>query len=88
MRNPGGYVLLSGGPAPDLESDTFTCGHCNSIHVVPVGQAPPGLCLCCQKHVCVGCLAEMNRTLKCVPFEKRLDAFERRAQLRRAAATA
>lgn len=90
MRRAGGYLLLSGGDArgdgPDIERDTFSCAHCNAVVVVEPLTIPEGFCLACQKHVCDPCKAILARTQKCVPFERRLEAVERRAQLLRAVA--
>lgn len=61
------------------ECDTFTCGHGNELVRVKVGtvnQAP--VCLQCMRRICKKCQAEANQTLRCVPFEKRLDLSESR----------
>lgn len=86
MRNPGGYLTETRNEDNKLlsEKDTFTCGHGNEIVEVPPGTASVtvgAFCRMCGKHICDKCAAEMDRTLKCVPFEKRLDAMERRRKL-------
>lgn len=60
--------------------ETYTCGHHNGIVRMPVGvslQHGCGnewhWCTGCNKRICGPCKAK----LRCVPFEKKLDRFER-----------
>lgn len=100
MLHPGGYIAITVDDDPTKpfseksgtvirEHDTFTCGHGNEIVRVPDGvdaEKRWRRCLCCMKRLCDACAAEMDRTLKCVPFERRLEILERRDLLRRRAA--
>ena len=92
MRNAGGYSYLT---LPEgtgevsfgnhretfsgtLERDTFTCCHCGSVvHVKPrVSMDDFGsMCRLCMKMVCPRCA-----NFGCTPFEKRLEASEKRDQ--------
>lgn len=91
MRNPGGYVTIVSPEtsvanfdkfrcetisAGTFEADTFTCVHCNRVmHVKP--KAPMdefgSMCRNCMKMVCPTCANG-----PCIPFEKKLEAMERR----------
>ena len=93
MRNPGGYAVIISPdpgtanfdrhrneqlPAGTFEADTFTCCHCNRvIHVKP--RAPMdefgSMCRNCMKMVCPRCADG-----PCVPFEKKIEAEERRGR--------
>jgi len=93
MRNAGGYAQII---SPDrarvnfdrfrceeisegvTEVDTFTCWHCNRvIHVKPrVSMDEFGsMCRNCMKMVCPACANG-----PCIPFQKRLEEMERRAE--------
>lgn len=77
MRRPGGYGVIT---SPDgvEEHDTFTCFHCNKVVIVLPKAAPEtigGMCYQCMKLVCPTCV-DLGT---CTPFEKRLEAIERRA---------
>jgi len=86
MRRAGGYrIITEPGKAP-IENDTFTCNHCNGIVVVPPGTVAitvGATCLACMKQICEPCAKVMDRTLKCRPFEKRLEEMESRARFRK-----
>lgn len=76
MRTPGGHLICSG-PDGVTTTDTFTCFHCNCIVLVPTKADPAeigGMCHLCMKLVCPRCVA----AAACTPFEKKLDAIERR----------
>ena len=93
MRNPGGYAVVVSPEqsrinldgfrcetvsAGTFEADTFTCCHCNRVmHVKP--RAPMdefgSMCRNCMKMVCPKCADG-----PCVPFEKKLEAMERRSR--------
>ena len=64
-----------------VELDTTTCGHCNSVtHIVP-GKRPEdigGYCPLCDKFLCPKCAGG-----PCVPFEKKLEAWEASYHARR-----
>jgi len=83
MRNPGGYAVWFGGEGPVRESDTLTCVHCNTVFfVVPRQDLADlgGFCRQCMWHTCRACADK-----PCAPFEKKLEAIERRDRLRAAA---
>ena len=76
MRNPGGYAIaVDPGGGNKLECDTFTCGHCNSIHFVAPKQDAAdlgGLCKVCMSLICGPCVDNG----RCTPFERRLELHE------------
>jgi hypothetical protein len=89
MRNPQGYAVWTD---PNLgvakERDTFTCSHCNNIvFVKPQASATDmgGWCGMCAKAICKFCVTNSEREQgKCLPFEKKMEAMERRDRLLRA----
>jgi hypothetical protein len=69
-----GYAVISS-PESTKEYDTITCAHCNSIvFLKKPGADAGGFCRQCMKGVCGKC-ADQGR---CTPFERKLDAYERR----------
>ncbi len=90
MRNPQGYAVII---SPErskvifdrfraeevegmVEVDTFTCCHCNRImHVKPLAPMDEfgSMCRNCMKMVCPVCADG-----PCIPFEKKLEAWEAR----------
>lgn len=77
MRNPGGYLTINDPEKPLIEHDTFTCGHCNRITIVPHKANPEdigGLCKVCMQLICPQCVNDGN----CKPFEKRIEQYEKR----------
>lgn len=77
MRRPGGYGIVTGPEGITDEHDTYTCCHCNRVVVVRPGSGKErGFCFLCHAPHCGrgGCW-------KCVPFERKLEAYERRHQL-------
>jgi hypothetical protein len=83
VRRPGGYMLVTEPGRGSVERDTFTCRHCNTVVVVSPGQDPSslgGFCTLCDGHVCPMCAGKA-----CEPFEKKLEAAERRDRLFRMA---
>lgn len=83
MRRPQGYAITVEPGMPDKEEDTFTCAHCNSIVFVKPKQDPSemgGFCRLCYSHICGPC-ADL---FECTPFEKKMEAMERRDKLMRA----
>lgn len=76
MRNPGGYVVIDGENGR-READTFTCGHCNKVVIVPVKASVDelgGLCRCCDSLICPDCVKDG----RCIPLEARLAGLEAR----------
>ena len=76
MRNAGGWICISDPELGTAEFDTFTCFHCQ--HIVKVApkadiESIGSMCRGCIRMVCGRCAAG-----GCVPFEKKLEAIERR----------
>ena len=83
MRNPQGYAsVVMDGMLVD-EQDTFTCGHCNAIVMVLPGQTDTDSCRACDSHICHACAGALRSSMKCVPFEQRMDVAERKAAMAR-----
>ena len=80
-----GYMRISGPDGGGMEADVVTCSHCRKVIPVKPDQGRSymrlDLCRQCMGHMCRGCAAQ----LRCEPFEKRLEAIERREALRRKA---
>jgi len=78
-KRPGGYAHWFNGDGPNIEKDSVTCCHCNSVVFIdplkPVEEFT-GWCMRCMKFVCLRC----DASGECVPFERRLDMMERRAR--------
>lgn len=82
MRRPQGYAITVEPGKGDIEEDTFTCAHCNSIVFVKPRQDPSemgGFCTQCYRHICTKC-ADLGM---CRPFEKWLEQVESRDRLRK-----
>ena len=74
-----GY-LVETGPLGSVTVETFTCSHCNRIGEVKGRQAHELLgvpCMACFALICPDCA----KKAVCEPFEKKLEAIERRARL-------
>lgn len=89
MRRPQGYVRIFG-PEGTIERDSMLCSHCQRIVMVKPLQDPSsieygGTCKGCMKFICTGCVDEMTRTAQCVPFEKKLEQYERATRFAQAA---
>jgi hypothetical protein len=81
MRRPQGQATIF---SPDgiIERDTFTCHHCQKVVTVKPLQDPSaieygGTCKGCMRFICAPCVGAMTTLGKCIPFEKRLEAYER-----------
>jgi len=71
-----GYVLIVG-PGGTVERDTLQCCHCNAHYIVRPGSGKRrGWCTMCSAPTC-----GKPKCAACIPFEKKLDAFERRERL-------
>jgi hypothetical protein len=57
--------------------ETLTCAHCGAIYEKPAPGAPYGFCTLCFKPTCLRC----GGSLRCDPFEKKLERIERRSKL-------
>lgn len=75
-KRVGGFAHWYNGQAPDIEKDTITCCHCNTVVFIdplrPVEEFT-GWCMNCFKFVCLACAAKGV----CVPLERRLEQMER-----------
>jgi len=81
MRSPGGYAVIldPGADRALLEMDTFTCCHCNRVcHVRPGSGVKRGYCFMCGAPHCGG-----KNCWECVPFERKLEAWESRGRFQR-----
>lgn len=73
------------------EAKTLNCSHCQRMIIFqtntggaigssaptrPAAHDPGGRCPQCDAAICGPCCDELAKTLKCVPFEKRLEAME------------
>jgi len=75
MRNAGGYLIMDRA-GKTVERDTFTCAHCNSVVFVQPRADPAtmgGFCRSCMKLICPKCAGK-----PCAPFQKQIEAAERR----------
>ncbi len=78
-RRPGGVAQLLDPELPggELIQKTYTCGHCNSIKIIPVGkqiEEVSGGCYNCWRLICVPC-AEKG---VCTPFLRQVEEAEER----------
>ena len=77
MLNDGYLIITS--PDGTLEADTLQCVHCNKHYIVKPGSGKRrGWCTLCSGTTCGS-----NLCNTCIPFEKKLDEFERREKLLR-----
>ena len=82
MFNPGGYLLIATDQGKNIEYDTFICGHCNKIVIVPPRSDMSdlgGMCRGCMKLICPKCVDKQT----CTPFEKQLEKIEARSRMLR-----
>lgn len=81
-REKRGYLMVG-----KRERDVIGCGHCRHQIVLDPGRDAARLdrCGACSSTICRRCAAELARTMKCEPFEKRIETIERRDALTRAA---
>ena len=84
MRNPQGYALWFNGDIgiADIERDTISCGHCNTVSYVKPFQDPTdlgGLCKICMKFICKLCVD----TGICDPLEEQIARMEMQDESRR-----
>lgn len=72
-------VLEITDPHTTITRQTFTCCHCNNVTIIETRAAPDdcgGFCRLCMKPTCKACAAGA-----CVPFERKLEAWEARGRL-------
>ena len=78
-RTPQGYGVITDPDrdAPEAEHDTFTCGHCQRIVIVPAKCAPEdlgGMCKRCMTLICPKCVDVGT----CKPWDERMKEMEAR----------
>ncbi len=71
----GGLIEITG-PDGTRQIPTYTCCHCNTVHVVPENAAEMGFCARCHARECLRCARRLNG--RCLPFEKTLRRYEQR----------
>ena len=71
-----GYALITEPGKRDIESDTFTCVHCNRIVHIHIGSGVDrGFCFNCGGPHC-GEKRGTKNCWECVPFEAKLEMWE------------
>lgn len=80
FRRPQGYGVVTDPDmdVPDSEHDTFTCGHCQHLVIVPARCSPEklgGLCKRCDQLICPRCVDKGI----CDPWEEQMKRMEARA---------
>ncbi len=81
MLRPGGWQFTTGPEGHTVESETFTCKHCNRITAVRPRERPEdigGLCKVCMGLVCSRCVGQ-----PCLTLEERLAREEQSYHARR-----
>lgn len=76
MNRARGAITVTG-PLGTAENETFTCGHCSKIVMIPHRADKDkigALCKPCMHMVCTDCAAKGA----CEPFEKKIKAVEDR----------
>ncbi len=76
LRKPQGYAISTSMDGVK-ECDTFTCGHCQKVTFVHVGQSPYDLgggCRRCGTLICLRCV-DLG---VCTPYEEVMLAVERK----------
>lgn len=77
-----GYLHIAQADGKVIEHDTFSCGHCSRVVVVPPKADPASLggwCWSCTTLLCPTCAAQPA----CVPLERWLQRQESRDQFLR-----
>jgi len=69
------------------ERDVAGCNHCRRQIVIQPPQGATSFrldrCHACMRTICAGCAGELARTMKCRPFEQRIEQLEQTARLAR-----
>jgi len=75
MRNPHGSSIIIHPGQADQERDTFLCVHCGRHRRIKAQNLSvrPEFCYMCDGPHC-----DTENCWVCVPFEKRMEAYERR----------
>ena len=78
MRIPHGNAIIIMPGAPDQERDTFQCVHCGRHRRIKAQNLSvrPEYCFMCDGPHC-----DTETCWVCVPFERKLEAYERREVL-------
>ena len=78
MRKPHGNAIIIEPGQKDRERDTFQCPHCgNHVRIKPTSSLTDlTYCRLCYRPHCGGV-----NCWECVPFEKKMEAYERREVL-------
>ena len=71
--------LIETGPYGSVTVETFTCSHCNRVGEVRGRQSHELLGVSCQACFALIC-PDCARVGLCEPFEKKLEAIERRSR--------
>ena len=75
-----GYGEITGPKGLVKEIDTYTCVHCSRVRTTKSTEKgegdPGGICRKCMGPICSLCIAK-----ECIPFERKLDLYERRQKL-------
>lgn len=75
-----GHNLVTG-PEGTVESETYTCAHCNCGHLIPrnAGEEIAGkMCMPCNQMICPSCV----KRAVCEPTEKMIERLEAEARQR------
>lgn len=75
-KKPGGWGHWFNGDGPNIERDSITCVHCNSVvFLEPLKPAEDytGWCMHCMRFICLRCAA----TGECAPFERTIERMEK-----------
>lgn len=68
-----GFIIMDDGNGPVEVAATLACGHCGKQWIVIKGSGRTrGFCLKCYKPTCGA-----SACFECVPFEKRMDEYEK-----------
>ncbi len=75
MRKPHGNAIIIEPGMADRERDTFQCPHCGNHKRIKAGTINDSIshCRLCYQPHCGG-----PNCWECVPFEKKMEAYERR----------
>ena len=80
MAKGRGYLEVTGPDGRKVVRETFTCCHCDGIHLVPLtGAGEIAFCRYCDRRECVPCAKRLNG--RCANIERQLDQYERRMKL-------
>ncbi len=91
MRRPQGYGIITEPGKADIEFDTYTCNHCNTVVRMAPMMQPEDVCWgirckMCNRDICRRCVNDMLMGIfpRCVPWEQRMERMESRDRFLRA----